>query len=424
MFRFRLHPMQTKELFPAEDAYRRTAWFVVGASWIGLFLHFGSLLVNTFGVFLTTLCDQFNWTRTQVSLAFMLATLTAMLAMPVTGWMADRFGARRPILVCTTIFGAAFVALSMLTPRLWHLYGLFLLLGLVGPGTSAVPHAGVISRWFSDRRGLALGVAMSGTALGGVVWPSASQYLIHDFGWRMAYALLGGAVLLVAVPMLLLFLKDPPPAAVTSGNDPIERVHGLTRFEALRSGAFWVIVTAFFVVMASIQACMIHLVPMLTDRGLSPARAAFTASLLGVAGMIGRLGTGYLLDLLPAARVPVLAFSTVAIGILVLAFGATGPSAIMAAILIGLGYGAEASTIPYLVSRYFGMRSFAEIYSYIFIAVPLGGAVGPVLMGAGFDSSGSYQFVLLVCGLLTLAAAGLMTRLSSYSAFDHQRVST
>ncbi|MBK9313789.1 MAG: MFS transporter [Acidobacteria bacterium] len=406
--------MQTKELFSAEDANRRTAWFVVGASWIGLFLHFGSLLVNTFGVFLTTLCDQFNWTRTQVSLAFMLATLTAMLAMPLTGWMADRFGARRPILVCTTIFGAAFVALSMLTPRLWHLYGLFLLLGLVGPGTSAVPHAGVISRWFSDRRGLALGVAMSGTALGGVVWPSASQYLIDDFGWRMAYAILGGAVLFIAVPLLFIFLKDPGRASNTVSQGEVVMAAGLTRIEALRSGVFWVIVIGFFIVMASIQACMIHLIPMLTDRGMSPTRAAFAASMLGLTGLIGRLATGYLLDLLPAAHVPILAFCTIAIGILILSAGVAGTPAILAAMLIGLGYGAEAATIPYLVSRYFGLRSFAEIYSYIFVAVPLGGALGPVLMGVGFDRTGSYQLVLLVCGLMTIAAAGLMIRLSSY----------
>ncbi|QQS45497.1 MAG: MFS transporter [Acidobacteriota bacterium] len=401
-----------------EQANTGSAWMVVAAAWVGLFLHFGSLLINSFGVFLTTLCEQFNWTRTQVSMAFTLATLTALLAMPVTGWLTDRLGARRPILICTTVFGAGFALLSMLTPRLWHLYALFLLLGLVGPGTSAVPHSSVISRWFSRRRGLALGVAMSGTALGGVVWPSASQYLLQEFGWRTAYALLGGSVLLVAVPLLLLFLRDPAPSRITGGDESKNVADGLTRIEAFRSGIFWVIVISFLIVMASIQACMIHLVPMLTDRGMSPARAALVASLFGVAGMAGRLGTGYLLDLLPAARVPVLAFLMVAIGILLLSFGVTGPAAVLAAMIIGFGYGAEASTIPYLIGRYFGMRSFAEIYSYIFIAVPLGGAFGPVLLSAGYDRSGSYQFALLVFGLLTLAAAGLMTRLSAYPAFE------
>src|SRR5262245_48252359 len=205
--------MQTVETIPAgttmETARRRSAWVVVAVSSVGLFFHFGSLLVNAFGVFLTTLCDEFQWSRGQVSLAFTLATLTAMLTMPLTGWLTDRFGARRPILFCMMAFGALYASLSFLTPNLWRLYVVFLLLGLVGPGTSAAPHASLISRWFTERRGLALGLAMCGTAIGGVIWPWASQSLLDRFGWRNAYAISGGAVLLIAVPLLVLSLKGP-----------------------------------------------------------------------------------------------------------------------------------------------------------------------------------------------------------------------
>lgn len=417
--------MQTVETLLAgtttETAKRRSAWLVVAASSVGLFLHFGSLLVNAFGVMLTTLCDQFGWSRGQVSLGFTLATLTAMLTMPLTGWLTDRFGARGPILVCTTIFGALYASLSLLTPQLWHLYAVFLLLGLVGPGTSAVPHSSLISRWFTDRRGLALGFAMCGTAVGGVIWPSATQTLMDQFGWRNAYAISGGAVLLIAVPLMLLLLKEPAkPARVSEKSDTGAQLDGLTRGEALRGGLLWLLLSAFFIIYASIQACMIHLVPMLTDRGMTPASAAFAASLLGVAGMIGRLGTGYLLDLLPADRVPTLAFSIVAAGIFLLFAGATGTGAYIAAMLIGFGYGAESATIPYLVSRYFGLRSFGEIYSYLFITVPLGGALGPVLMGEGYDRTGSYKLVLLLCGIATLVAALMMLRLGSYPVFKQE----
>ncbi len=415
--------MQTVELLHskalAETTRRRAAWLVVSASSIGLFLHFGSLLVNAFGVFLTTLCNEFHWSRGQVSLAFTLATLTAMLTMPLTGWLTDRFGARKPILICTTIFGALYALLSFLTPHLWHLYGLFLLLGLVGPGTSAVPHASLISRWFTERRGLALGFAMCGTAIGGVVWPSASQRLLDHFGWRNAYAICGGAVLLIAVPLMLLLLKEPPnslsPSKKETSSAPAE---GMTRVEALRGSLLWLLLGSFFIIYASIQACMIHLVPMLTDRGMTATSAASAASALGAAGMIGRLGTGYLLDLLPAERVPTLAFSIVAVGIFLLFAGATGSSAYLAAMLIGFGYGAESATIPYLVSRYFGLRSFGEIYSYLFITVPLGGALGPWLMGVGFDRTGSYRLVLLGCGVATVVAALLMLRLKAYPTYN------
>ncbi|MBS1808939.1 MAG: MFS transporter [Acidobacteria bacterium] len=400
----------------------RSAWFVVGASSIGLFLHFGSLLVNSFGVLLTTLCDQFHWSRTQVSFAFTLATLTAMLTMPLTGWLTDRLGARRLILFCTTVFGVLFAALALLTGHLWQLYVIYLLLGLVGPGTSAVPHASLITRWFTKRRGLALGFAMCGTVLGGVIWPSATQKLLDQFNWRMTYAVLGAAVLFVAVPLLLAFLKEPPAQTISMENSAAPALEGLSRKDAIRSGVLWLMIVAFFIVSATIQACMIHLVPMLKDRGMTPTKAAFAASLFGVAGMAGRLGTGYLLDLVSSVRVPVLAFCCVAAGIFLLFFGAAGWSSFVAAMLIGFGYGAESATIPYLVGQYFGLRSFGEIYSYLFITVPLGGALGPVLMGAGFDRLGSYQTGLLLSGIITVIAALLLLALKAYPTFNSQSV--
>jgi len=397
---------------------RHSAWLVVGASSVGLFLHFGSLLVNAFGVMLTSLCDEFGWSRGQVSLGFTLATLTAMLTMPLTGWLTDRLGSRRPILICMTIFGALYASLVFLTPGLGHLYAVFLVLGLVGPGTSAVPHASLISRWFTERRGLALGVAMCGTALGGVIWPSATQGLLDRFGWRNTYAISGAAVLLIGVPLMLLLLKEPSNPARSSEQRAADLpVQGLTRGEALRGSLLWLLIFAFFIISMSIQACMIHLVPLLKDRGMTPANAALVASAMGVAGMVGRLGMGYLLDRLPAERVPTIAFGLVAAGIFLLFAGATGPGAYFAAVLIGFGYGAESATIPYLISRYFGLRSFGEIYSYLFITVPLGGALGPALMGIGFDRTGSYQLVLLLCGVATVIAALLLLRLKSYPSF-------
>ena len=415
--------MQTVEAISAgtkiEMARRRSAWLVVAVSSIGLFLHFGSLLVNAFGVVLTTLCDQFQWSRGQVSHAFSLATLTAILAMPLTGWLTDRVGSRRPILVCMAVFGALYASLSALTPSLWHLYAVFLLLGLVGPGTSAVPHASLISRWFTERRGLALGFAMCGTAFGGVIWPSATQALLDQFGWRNAYAISGGAVLLVAVPLQFLLLREPSTIARKSGQGAIgAQAEGLTRGEALRGSLLWLLLFAFFIISMSIHACMIHLVPMLKDRGMTPESAALAASLFGAAGMIGRLGMGYLLDLAPAERVPTIAFSVVASGIFLLFAGATGGTAYFAAMLIGFGYGAESATVPYLVGRYFGMRSFGEIYSYLFIAVPLGGALGTSLMGEAFDRIGSYQPVLLFSGVATVVAALALLRLGSYPVFS------
>jgi predicted MFS family arabinose efflux permease len=260
---------------------------------------------------------------------------------------------------------------------------------------------------------------MCGTATGGVIWPGATRALMDQFGWRNAYAISGGAVLLVAVPLLLSFLKEPSAPVRSSGQGATDgEADGLTRGEALRGSLLWLLLFAFFIVSMSIQACMIHLIPMLTDRGMTPAGAALASMVFGAAGMVGRLGIGYLLDLLPAERVPTIAFGMVAAGIFLLFGGATGASAYAAATLIGFGYGSESATIPYLVGRYFGLRSFGEIYSYLFITVPLGGALGPYLIGEVFDHAGSYQMALLFCGVVTVVAALALLRLGAYPVFS------
>jgi MFS family permease len=169
---------------------------------------------------------------------------------------------------------------------------------------------------------------------------------------------------------------------------------------------------------ASVHGCLIHLVPLLTDRGISPQSAALAASLLGGALLLGRVGAGYLLDHFVASAVASTFFCGAAFGFVLLWSGMTGGLAFAAAFLVGLGMGAEGDIIAYLVSRYFGLLAFGEIYGYAFAAFTLGGVVGPLLMGLGFDSTGSYRLVLGIFVLASLAAAVLMTRLGPYRLWE------
>jgi len=131
-------------------------WWVVLDAGIGLALHAGPLIVPTFGVFLKPLSQEFGWSRTQISLAFSLFTLGATITLPLIGRLVDRLGARQVIVAAALLFGLSVCSLSFLSAHLWHLYAIYLLLGVVGSGTTPVPYTKVISRWFNRQRGLAL----------------------------------------------------------------------------------------------------------------------------------------------------------------------------------------------------------------------------------------------------------------------------
>jgi MFS family permease len=267
------------------------------------------------------------------------------------------------------------------------------MLGAAGAGTSHVPYLKVLSNWFDRRRGLALGLIMFGLGVGAIVVPPLAQHLITAFGWRGAYAAIGLLVALVCIPVASLLRETPaemgslPDGETRTQTTISERPHieGVCWNEAWRDRTFWVMVSVFFLVGASVHGCVVHMAPMLTDRGITAERAALVSSFFGAAVLMSRLISGYLLDRFFAPRLAMVFFSGAALGIGLLWSGASGPAAFLGAFLVGLGMGAEGDLIAYLISRFFGLRYFGEIYGYAFASYVLAGALGPWFMGFGFD---------------------------------------
>jgi cyanate permease len=262
---------------------------------------------------------------------------------------------------------------------------------------------------------------MIGIGSGAMIIPAFAHQLIARYGWHAAYTILGSMVLLISIPVVAAILKEKPQDLGLSPDGaqlgavlPQANLGGLSRSEARRSQTFWILVCAFSLVSVSVQGCLVHVTAMLTDRGMTAQTAAFGASVMGAAVLIGRIGTGYLLDHFFAARLAALLFGGAAVGIGLFLMSAAPAGAFVAAFLVGLGLGAEVDMIAYLVSRYFGLRSFAEIYSVVFGAFALAGAFGPLIMGAGFDRTGSYSGPLVGFLLATVVATALMTRLGPY----------
>ena len=402
-------------------------WWIVFVAGIGLFMGYGPIVSFTFGVFLKPLIAEFGWSRGQVSLAFSLSLLVMSFAFPLVGRLVDRYGARRVIVPSVFFFGLGLISLSLLSANLWHLYAIYIGLGLVGGGTAPVPYSNVISHWFDKKRGLALGIAMVGVGGGTFVMPSLAQILLTEFGWRQSYIIVGVMVMVVAIPVIALFLTETPQMrgmypdgerSLISLSPRGPQFSGMSAHEARQTNTFWILVSAFFLMSASVHGCLIHLVPLLTDRGVSPQFAAMATSLFGGALLIGRVGAGYLLDRFFASAVAVTFFCGATLGLIFLWSGASGATVFVAAFFIGLGMGAEGDIIAYLISRYFGLRAFSEIYGYAFGAFTLGGVVGPLLMGKAFDNTGSYSIGLGVFVVVSVIAAGLMTRLGPYRTWD------
>ena len=280
----------------------------------------------------------------------------------------------------------------------------------MGNGTAHLAYSRVLTTWFETRRGVAFSILLGGGAFGAMILPPIAAALIQWAGWRSSFAILGAAVLAIGLPCASLVRERP-----RSHHVPSTRIAtGASVSEGVRSGIFWIIILELFLISISQNGAIAHLSALLTDRGISPGNAALAVSGMGASILAGRLITGWLLDNYFAPRVGFFLFVLSALGTFLLADAHSLAQGVMAAALIGFGMGGEGDITPYLLSRYFGLRSFSTLYGLTWTAYAVAGAVGPVIMGRAFDLTGSYRGLLLQLSVVTFVAAALMLLLPHY----------
>jgi MFS family permease len=393
-----------------EESLQYRGWRVVAGSGVGVF--FASAFVLTFAVLLKPLSEEFSWSREAVSAAFGAMTVSVAFSAPVMGHLVDRFGPRLIVGPSLMLAGCAFASLSALTAHLWHLYAVYILIGLAMAGTSPVVYSRVVSGWFDRRRGVALAVMIASAGVGAIVHPPALQALVGATGWRGGCLVLGVIIAVAGAPLVARFVRE----AHERGAHPSGGVPGSLVWDALRSRVYWTLLLVVFGTTLALNGVVVHLSALLIDRGLSASHAIMVMSVMGGGSLAGRLVTGWLLDRFDAIRVSFLLLAVAAAGVFLLAGANSLVSGVIAAVCIGFGTGGEVDVVPYLLSRYFGLRALGTLMGVVWMAFGLAGAAGPALMGRAFDSTGSYVGVLVVFAVGVIGAAGLMLTLPAYES--------
>lgn len=408
----------------SEFDIRYYGWRVVLAACLGVMAGFGSLFVYTFTVFVKPLGVEFGWSRESISSGFAIAAITVGVFSPLLGHWIDRLGPRRIILPCMTVFGCGIASLALLRSGLWQFYVTCFVLGVVGNGAAHLAYSRSISTWFHQRLGMALAFVMVGAGLGAMILPVVAQAIISRAGWRAAYLSLGCISLLLGLPLSWRYVRERGPIhhpSVRSKSVPVPHA-GMTTRQGLRCYAFWIIVAVLCVSSISMNGAITQMSALLTDRGITPGSAAMCASILGGSSILGRIVVGWLLDRFFGGRVAFAITLSTAAGIFLLARANHFAAGCLAAAMIGVGAGGEAAITPYLLTRYFGIRAFSTLYGVTWTFYAAAAAIGPVILGRAFDSTGSYVSLLIILATVLALAAAMNLLLPDYadlSAMQH-----
>lgn len=407
---------------PQAMSTRNKAWIVFGAA-LGLTCGFGPFFFSVAGVFLKPLAASFHWGRADVALLPMLAMFGNAIGAPIIGYMADRRGWAKVIGWAIVLFSLGLLLLALVPPNhlLFGMVGVFI--GICGAATSAAGYIAILPGAFNKRLGMALGIAMLGTGIGGFAMPMIAVALLHHVGWRQAYRLLAvGALVLGFVAHGIVFRNYKAVSARSEARaerlPEAERDDGieLTPRQALRTFRFWLLAFVFFLVSCSVLGGFVHLAPFVSDRGLGRDVAAQAAAVVGIGLAVARVGIGAVLDRVFAPLVASVACLAGAAVFLVLTtdFIRAPGMVMLSALVLGLATGSEGDLIPYLARRYFGKRHLGAIYGALFGISTLGGATGPFVYGMVFDHFKSYAPIHEVSSVVCLFCAGAILMLGRY----------
>ena len=383
-------------------------------------------LFHAMGIWAVAMERAFGWNRTQLSLALSFTRVEGGILGPLEGYLIDRFGTRRMILVGMVIMGCGWLFFSQVNGLIMF-YVAYLIIALGQGLGSWLALNTMLNNWFNRRRSFAIGIANAMARLGSLILVPLLAWLVDpDFssrpGWSETAFVLGIIVLLVAFPITRLLRNRPEDYGLLPDGDTQEQVairkaealrsgvrldppHDFTVGEALRTHSFWLISLGHGFTSMVLLALMLHLAPMMTDLEYSLQTASFVVSGYTAVSMIFQLIGGYVGDRVPK-NVALMVFTmSQAIGVFFLTFGPpTLLTAYAFAILFGIGFGGRNPISSSIRGEYFGRKNFGKIMGISQVPMNVLLLIGPIFAGLMRDTTGSYTVAFGVLGFL--AAVG------------------
>lgn len=399
-------------------------WYIVGGALlsqvavVGFFSYVFSLLV-------LPLQTSFDASRTEVMYSMSFSTILGLVLAPAIGYMADKYSIRWLMAAGAVIFGGGLFALSMTQSLLQFtlLFGLVMALSnqLLGPLCGSA----TITRWFTDSRGKALGLAATGSSLGGMLLPALFVYWLGDNGdWRSALQNLSYGVLLILLPYLVLFMRDfsdkeqinKAQAELTkstedTGLKPGNDQDDYTLKRIIKHPSYWIVGISIALLFSTYSAFVANLTPYLSGQGLEKSTAAQTIMILAIAGLVGKILFGYAADKISLRLALSVTQAAVITSLVVLATEPSYAVICAAIILLGLSTGGMLPVWGALLAAIFGTASYGRVMGLMMPLIVLIVMPGYSLAGYLFDQSGSYSSCLFIFSAVVALSMPLMVLL-------------
>jgi len=365
---------------------------------------------SSFGVFFKPLVAEFAWTRAVVSGAASLCLIVSGLAAIVWGRLTDKLGPRLVVTAGGCFLGLGYLLMSQISAT-WQLYLFVGVIIGIGLGVSWVPLLSPVARWFVKKRGMMTGVVIAGVGVGIMIMPPAASWLISNYGWRLAYTIIGIVTLASVVPAAQFLKRDPDQIGlVPYGVDEVKidspnlETGGFSLQEAIRTRQFWMLSAMWLCFAFSLETIFVHLVPYATDLGISARSAANILAISGGVSIFGGVIIGNIADR-TGTRPALIITSILFVGALIwLVVAKELRMLYLLAAIFGFGYGGLFAVDSPIVAKLFGLSAHGAIMGSVGVGYMIGGALGPVLAGRIFDITGSYQTAFLISAAASVIA--------------------
>lgn len=386
-------------------------WWIVLASFFLMFAGIG-ITLNCTGVFFSAIVEDLQFSREALGLYLTVIALSAMVAFPILGKLIVKYNSQVVIGICVIVTGIAFAAYSQCT-QLWHFYLVSVIVGAFGAGTSTLPASILLTNWFNDKRGLAMGIAFTGSGIGGMLCNPLAQWIINNYNWQMAYIVLAVLFLVVTLPFVIFVIKLHPTmkgmSPLGDADEPGEAaaMHGLNAGEALKNLSFWIIALSFLILEMITFGVQNNIPIYLKDLGYTATfGASIAAAYMGLL-VLGKLLMGSILDKW-GAKIGIIFGIGMLIGGL-FAFINAGVMTLVVVFVIAFALACPMTTVlsSYIVGHVFGNLDYGTIFGLIQIFATIGLAVSMPLSGGIFERTGSlipawYLFIGMALVVLIL----------------------